>query len=229
MNSKKKYLFIVLILVSFTCKAQLLFNMNDYRNLVYSSGGYSGGFSNITVGIARREYIRRIKKEVIGIVDISLPVSNQFFTKYFIKKGFQFDLYKNKDLRLPFTFASSSIERQNEFFKYHDITAEFTINPGIYKEKYTLALDCRYELIVFRHIKYSQQYKNDIDSKASNHWTRPLYDILKVGIIGGLNIKKLVVYIKTGYERNPSVTNYIPGYIIVGIAFKCGTKPMKMI
>lgn len=230
MINKKKHLFIVslLVLVSSVSEAQLLFKMDEYRNFVYSSVGYNGSFSNATFGIARREYFRLIKKEVIGIIDISVPISNQFFTKHVLRKAFQLDLYENKNFHIPFIFASSSISRQNQFYKLSDITAEFTINPGIYKEKYTLALDLRYEVVVFRHIKYSEQYKHDVDSKAVNHWTNPLFDIFKFGVVGGLNYKRVAIYMKTGYEENPfSFKKYFPGYIVLGIGYKCGTKSMK--
>ncbi len=209
-------------------KSQVLFKMGDYRNLTYSSGGYNGSFGNVTFGIARRDYIRLIKKEIIGILDVSEPITNQFFTRRVVKKGLQIDLFKHKSFKIPFTLASSSIVRQNNFFKYHDITSEFTINPGIYDQRYTLAFDLKYELILFRYIKYSTQYKQEVDSKAANHWSQPLFDVFKLGVIGGLNYKRWVVYIKTGYERNPfSFKKYIPGYIVFGFGFKFGNKPMK--
>ncbi|HWY13037.1 MAG TPA: hypothetical protein VN026_17000 [Bacteroidia bacterium] len=230
MKSKYLYLFSAIVLVAITSKSQVLFKMGDYRNLTYSSVGYNGSFGNVTFGIARRDYIRLIKKEIIGVLDISIPITHQSFTRRVIKKGLQIDLYKNKTFKIPFTFASSSIVRQNNFFKYHDITSEFTINPGIYNEKFTLAFDLKYELILFRYIKYSQQYRQGIDSKAVNHWTQPLFDVFKLGVIGGLNFKRWVVYMKTGYERNPfSFKKYIPGYIVFGFGFKFGTKPMKNI
>ena len=227
---KGKYLYALsfVVLMISTSKSQVLFKMGDYRNLTYSSTGYNGSFANITIGIARRDYVRLIKKEIIGILDVSIPITHQFFTRHVIKKGLQIDLYKSKRLKIPFTLASSSIVRQNNLFKYHDVTSEFTINPGIYDEKFTLALDLKYELILFRHIKYSQEYRQEIDSKAVNHWTNPLFDVFKFGVVGGFNFKRWVVYMKTGYERNPfSFKKYIPGYIVVGFGFKFGTKPMK--
>jgi hypothetical protein len=217
-----------LVLISFVSEAQSLFKMSSYRNYIYASGGYNGSFGNATVGIARRDSFRLIKKEVIGIIDISVPISNQFFTKHLIRKAFQFDLYANEKYRIPFVFASSSILRKNQFYKIEDITAEITINPGIYREKYTLALDLRYELVVFRHIKYSKQYLHDVDNKALNHWNEPLFDILKFGVVGGLNFKRVAIYMKTGYEENPfSFKKYFPGYVVLGVGYKYGTKPMK--
>lgn len=217
-------------MITFDSKSQVLFKMGDYRNLAYSSTGYNGSFGNVTFGIARRDYIRLIRKEVIGILDVSVPISDDFFTRHVIKKGLQVDLYKSKRFKIPFTLASSSIIRQNNFFKYHDITSEFTINPGIYDEKFILTLDLKYELILFRHIKYSQEYRQEVDSKAANHWTQPLFDVFKFGVVGGFNFKSWVVYMKTGYERNPfSFNKYIPGYILIGAGFKFGTKPMKTI
>ena len=228
MRAQYIYLHFFVLLLLFTSKSQVLFKMGDYRNLTYSSAGYNGSFGNVTFGIARRDYIRVIKKEVIGILDVSIHITNQFFTRHVVKKGLQINLYKNKTFKIPFTFASSSIVRQNSLFKYHDVTSEFTLNPGIYNEKFTLAFDLKYELILFRYIKYSQQYRQNIDSNAVNHWTQPLFDVFKFGVVGGLNFKRWVVYMKTGYERNPfSFKKYIPGYIVLGFGFKFGTKPMK--
>ena len=228
MNNQVKSFLVFFLLLSLTSSAQLLFNMGSYRNLVYTSVGYNGFFGNSTVGVARREYFKLIKKEVIGIFDVSLPISDKFFTKHVIKKGFQFTIFENKKIKIPFTFASSSIARRNSFLRYNDITAEFTINPGIYSAKYSFALDCKYELIVFRHIMYSQRYKKEIDAAVQNKWTNPLFNIFKIGIVGGLNLKRWVIYIKTGYERNPfSNKKNIPGYIVLGLGLKLGTKTMK--
>ena len=44
----------------------------------------------------------------------------------------------------------------------------------------------------------------------------------------GLNFKRLTVSLKTGYEKNPfTIKNYLPGYIVMGIGFKFGTKPFE--
>lgn len=217
-----------LVSLSFQLKAQLLFNMGNYRNIAYTSLGYSTFFGNATIGIARREYFRLIKRELIGILDVSLPLSDIYFTKQVIRKAFQLNLYENNRFKIPFCFASSSILRKDSFFKYHDITAEFIFNPGIYSEKYTIALDVRYELIVFRHIKYSQLYRQEINSKAMNNWVNPIFSVYKLGIIGGLNFKKWVFYLKAGYERNPITFNKnFPAYFVFGLGFKFGTKAMK--
>ncbi len=227
MKYKNLYLLSYIILMTSTSKSQVLFKMGNYRNLAYSSFGYNGSFENATFGIARRDYIRVIKKEIIGILDVSIPITNQFFTKHVLKKGLQIDLYESNRFKIPFTLASSSIVRYNSLVKYHDVTSEFTINPGIYTERFTLALDLKYELILFRHIKYSQQYRQDVNSKAVNHWTNPLFDVFKFGVVGGFNFKRWVIYMKTGYERNPfSFKKYIPGYIVLGFGFKFGIKPL---
>lgn len=217
-----------LLSLGFDCKAQLLFNIGDYRNLAYASTGYNGAFENYTIGIARRDYIKFIKREVVGVLDLSLPITNNFFTRHGVRKGFQIELFMKENLKIPFMFASSSIVRENRFFKYHDITAEFTLAPGIYTLRYSLALDLRYELIAFRYKKYRADYLNEIDPGAKNHWEEPYYSIAKVGIMAGVNLKRFVIYIRTGYERNPiSTRNYVPGYALIGFGYKFGTKPFK--
>lgn len=222
------YVSISLLSLCFYCKGQVLFDLGEYRNLAYVSTGYNGAFENYTIGIARRDYIRLIKREVVGVLDLSLPITNNFFTRHGVRKGFQMELYKKENLKIPFMFASSSIVRENRFFKYHDITAEFTLAPGIYTTRYSLALDMRYELIVFRYKKFRGDYLNEVDPQAKNHWEKPYYSIAKVGIMGGLNLKRMVIYIRSGYERNPiSTRNYVPGYALIGFGYKFGTRPMK--
>lgn len=225
----KRIIFVPLfILIIAKAKGQILFNMGNYRNLAYTSAGYNGAFENTTIGIARRDYVRIIKHEVVGFLDVSLPITNRFFTRRSIRKGFQFDIYKKNDFRVPFIFASSSIFRENRYYKFHDVTAEFSFVPGFYSNKYSLALDIRYELIVFRRKAYRSDYLNEIDPGAKSHWEKPYYSIGKFGIMAGLNLKHCVIYIKSGYERNPVLThNYIPGYLLFGLGYKFGTKPIN--
>lgn len=216
--------------VMYTChgKAQVLFNMGDYRNMLYVSSGYNGSFTNITTGVGRRDYVKLLKREVIGVLDASFHVSDLFFTRHSIRKGLQLDLYHKDDFRLPFMFASTSIVRHDKYVKFHDITAEFSIEPGLYRDKYTIALDCRYEVIVFRFMKYSNLYRQDIDRNVHTHWEHPFFSIGKVGLFAGINLKRFTFYTRFGYERNPFVgSHYLPGYVLFGLGYKCGTKPFK--
>ena len=216
------------MLITLSTRAQVLFNMGEYRNIAYCSVGQNSSFENATIGIARRDYIKLIKKEVIGILDFSVPLTNHYFTRHSLRKGFQFDVYHQANFRLPFMFASSSIVRENHLYKFHDVTTEFSLIPGIYTDKYTLALDIRYELIVFRFKKYKSDYHREIDNNVNNHWEEPMYSIAKVGLMAGLNYKRFVIYLKAGYERNPVLVNkYLPLYALIGGGFKFGTKPMK--
>ena len=230
MLKNRIYLFITLyfVLLGLNSSAQILFDIGDYRNLSYISTGYNSAFENITIGIARRDYVKLIKREVIGVLDISLPITNHFFTRHAIRKGFQMNLCNKGNFKIPFIFASSSIVRENHFYKFHDITAEFTIAPGIYTKKYSLGFDIRYELIIFRLTKYTNAYLQEINPDARRHWENPYYSIAKVGVMAGINLKHFVLYIKSGYERNPIITkNYFPGYILFGFGYKFGTKPLK--
>ena len=224
---KTSFLFFVLLFSSHG-KAQVLFNIGEYRNMIYVSSGYNGSFTNITTGVGRRDYIKLIKREVVGVLDGSFHVSDLFFTRYSIRKGIQFDLYQKDWFRLPFMFASTSIVRHDKYLKLHDITAELSIAPGIYKKNYTLALDCRYEFIAFRFEKYTRLYHQQINNDVHTHWEYPHYSIGKIGVFAGINLKQFTFYTKFGYERNPfSGTNYLPGYVLLGVGYKCGTKPFK--
>ncbi len=202
--------------------------MGNHRNFTFGTVGYNGAFPNVLIGIARRDYIRVIKKEVIGILDLSLPISEHFFTRHVLRKGFQLDLYKHKSYKIPFMFATSSISRRDPNKHFTDITAEFTINPGIYHGKYTIAFDWKYELIAFRYSKFAPNYVNSDGVKPKNKFSHPPYDDFKIGVIGGYNIKNMTFYLKTGYERNPfRLKSYLPGYILVGFGYKFGEKPFK--
>ena len=228
----QKIIGIIFVSMSLFCiknsESQILYDMSNYRNVVYTASGYTGAFENVTIGIARRDYVKLIKKEVIGILDVSLPVSNQFFTRHAIRKGFQIELYQKNNFKIPFMFASTSIVRENKYIKYHDITGEFAIAPGFYTPKYTLALDLRYEIILFRLTKYTPLYIQDIDPEAKRHWEEPYYSIAKLGITAAINFNRFVASIRTGYERNPtSNKKQVPIYVTLGFAVKFGSKPIK--
>lgn len=230
------FIFVYVLLFSIqNSNAQVLFNMGGYRNLAYVSSGFNANFENVTFGIARRDYVKLIKREVIGLLDASLPLSHNFFTRHAIRKGFQIDVYKKNNFKIPFMFASTSIVREDRYIKYHDVTAEFSITPGIYTQKYSLALDVRYELIAFRFKKYRSDYfvndgKHSINPNEKKHWERPFYSIAKVGIMAGINLKHFVAYIKTGYERLPldakKFNDVLPGYAVIGVGYKFGTRPL---
>src|ERR1700738_4728547 len=100
MRKKIIYFFVLFLPLVFSTKvkAQVLFNMADYRNFAYTTAGYNGYFANVTIGIARRDYSRLFKREIIGILDVSLPLSNHFFTRHSVKKGFQVFIYDNKGI-----------------------------------------------------------------------------------------------------------------------------------
>lgn len=72
----------------FSLRSQVLFDIKDYRNLAYLSVGYNGAFPGVLIGIGKRDYVRLIKREVIGILDLSLHVSEHFFTRHVLRKGF---------------------------------------------------------------------------------------------------------------------------------------------
>jgi hypothetical protein len=232
---------LILALISLTLKSQVLFNMGEYRNLAYTSAGFNNSFENVTIGIARRDYIKKIKREVIGVLDVSLPLSPNFFTRRSVRKGFQVDLWKKNDYKIPFMFASSSVAREDRYYKYHDATAEFSIAPGIFRKRYTLALDLRCEMIAIRYRHCINDSLSDADPRAQKHWTFPWYAIGKAGIVGGLNLDRFVMYIKMGYERKPinslnlnipkyipaDVLNLVPAYLVIGFGYKFGTKPLE--
>ncbi len=230
-------LFFILTLFSVSVKSQVLFDMGKNRNLAYISSGFKDGYANATIGIARRDSIKFLKRELIGLLDVSLPlIQRAFVTKHSIRKGFQIDLYKKVEFRIPFMFASSSIIREDRYFKLHDVTAEFSLVPGFYRKKYTIALDLRYELIVFRLVKYTPEYyvddhNHNFDPNSKRHWEKPLFSIAKVGFVAGLNLKHCVFYLKSGYERNPFIDfnfkSFLPGYAVLGFGYKFGTRPFK--
>ena len=228
----KKIIPAIIILISLfyakNIQAQILYDMGNFRNVAYTAFGYTGAFENNTIGVARRDYVKLLKKEVIGILDLSLPLTRQFFTRHALRKGFQLDLYQKNNMKIPFMFASTSIVRENKYVKYHDITAELGVAPGFYAPKYSLALDLRYEIILFRLTKYTPLYLQDINPEAKRHWEEPYYSIAKLGVMGAINLNRFVISIRTGYERNPTHNKkQVPLYINLGFGIKFGSKPFK--
>lgn len=225
---KSNQILLFFLLIGFAIKCQVLSNFGSYRNVSYIHTGMDNGFANTTLGIARIDKFRFSKRKIIGLLDISLPISNRFFTRRSVRKGFQIDLMNNNYFRLPLCVASSSIFRKNRYFRVHDLTLELALSPGIYKQKYYIALDVRYEIILFRHYHYSQTYLSEINPSAKNHWEQPNKGIGKYGIVCGVDFKRYYLQFKCGYEKYPSTIDQLfPAYGVVGAGFKFGTKPMK--
>jgi hypothetical protein len=234
-------LLLPLLVLSAMLKAQILFDMGQYRNLGYTSYGFNNDFENVTIGVARRDYIHKIKREIVGLLDVSLPLSDHFLTRHAVRKGFQIEAWKKNEYKIQFMFASSSVVREIPFYKWHDVTAEFSLVPGIYRPKYTIALDLRCEIIALRYRKCLSDSVKDADPTAKKRWDEPFYPVGKAGIMFGLNFKRMVFYVKTGYERKPTPSNpliisktlpayflnIIPAYFVFGFGYKFGTKPFS--
>src|ERR1041385_9232218 len=214
---------IYFILIGSFIRGQVLCDMYPYRNVTYINSGLNNGFANTTIGIARTEYIKCIDKKIIGILDISLPVTDMFFTRRLIRKGLQLELINKNNFKLPFLIASSSIFRRDEYLKIHDVTLETALSPGIYRKNFFFALDLRYEIIFLRHFAYSQLYLSESNSTAKKHWEEPYNNIAKIGLIVGLDQKKYFLQFRCGYEKYPSVVQQlIPAYLVISGGLKFG-------
>jgi hypothetical protein len=222
---------IYFILIGSFVRGQVLCDMYPYRNVTYINTGLNNAFANTTIGIARSEYLKCINKKIIGILDISLPVTDLFFTRRSIRKGLQLDLINKNDFKLPFLIASSSIFRRDDYLKIHDVTLETAFSPGIYKKHFFLALDLRYEIIFFRYYVYSKLYQSEKNSLPKNHWEEPNNSIAKIGLICGLDLKNYFLQFRCGYEKYPSVVHQlIPAYMVISGGLKFGSKrPLRML
>lgn len=225
---KIRIIILLCLVFSFRNEAQVLSTFTPYRNVTYVSAGVNNSFANTTIGIARVDYVKLVRKQVIGLLDISLPITNKYFTRRSVRKGFQFDIINKDNFRVPLLIASSSIFRESKFYKVHDVTLEVAFSPSFSKGKYYFALDLRYEFILFRHYKYSQLYLNEINPTAKSHWEQPNNSIGKAGIVCGVDLKKWFFQFKCGYEKYPSaIHQLIPAYVVLGGGFKFGSKSMK--
>jgi hypothetical protein len=187
-------------LVHQNAQAQLYSNLGSFRNQIFVGSGYTQSFGNISYGINHSRFFKRLKRDVVGILDFSSPLSNRYFTRFVFRKGFQFDACKKNDFRLPVAIITSSVRKHLSLFNFHDIITDFYVFPGIYKQKYSIAGEVSLK-VLWRHVTH---YNHDYYTQANLHPapTAKNHRVnLSFGIILGYNTERFTFLFRGGYQQ----------------------------
>jgi hypothetical protein len=126
--SKRGFACLLLSFVFYTSvKAQLVTNLGEYHNQFFVGTGYSESFANIKYGLNHTRYFKKLKRNVDGIIDFSLPLNAKCYTRFVFRKGFQFDICKKNNFRLPLAIISSTVRKHLSLFDFHEIITEACI------------------------------------------------------------------------------------------------------
>lgn len=196
-------------------------NFDNHRNITYINVSTQGRVFNSTIGIVRKDSIKRLKTVITGFLDFTSPISIEHYNKLLIKKGFQAIIFKKKYFIFPITLYSTSIIRQNKMERRHDITSALDILPTFKIKNYYISLNLGAEIILFSHVK---SINSDYD--IIPHWEKPNTIIPKLGLNLTLNKKHFVYTLRYNFEKNPyrknDTRNHHNGYSSIG--FNIGYK-----
>lgn len=197
---KKK---IVCLLLSFifysSVKAQLVTNLGEQHNQFFVGSGYSESFANITYGLNHTRYFKKLKRNIDGIIDFSSPLNAKYYTRFVFRKGFQFDIFKKNNFRLPIAIISSTVRKHLSLFDFHEIITEICLLPGIYTDKFTIAADLSANFLWHNKVHYNAAYYKD-HSNANPNTNREKINI-KAGIVLAYNLKRFSFIFKGGFQQ----------------------------
>lgn len=193
-----RYQLCFLLIYSGIIKGQLYTNLGEQHNQIFMGAGYSDSFSNIHYGINHVHYLKIIKRDLIGILDFSTPLSHKYFTRFIFRKGFQLDLYKKKDFKLPISIITSSVKKHLYLFSFHDIVTDFSLMPGKYTGKYSIAAEVSIKYIWFRKAHLTPEYyqQSYINSNIGRHKVN-----VSAGLILAYNIKRFSFIYRIGFQE----------------------------
>ncbi|HXB41192.1 MAG TPA: hypothetical protein VNZ49_11670 [Bacteroidia bacterium] len=219
----KILLITVLLSVSFGLRAQLLTNLGQYRNQLFVNTGYYLSFANYSVGWFHNEHVKFLKRDVAGILDFSFPISNNFYTRFVFRKGFQANIWQDSTWRIPVAIIGSSDKVITSLFRIHNFVTDFFFNPGIYKRKYTIALDLDYKVIWFSHYHKTASTDPSAAPKPDK-----IHAKFAAGMAFGLNYKRFTYLIRTGYQQTADVEkNPYSFYAVLQFGYNCNFKTRK--
>lgn len=186
-------------LCAFATRAQLLTNLGDLRNQVFINTGYYNSFANYSVGWYHKEHIKSLKRDIVSILDFSFPISQTSFTRFIFRKGLQLNAYQGTTWRVPVAVIGSSDKVITNLFRIHDFISDLFVCPGIYKPRYTIALDLDYRVIWFERIKKTG------DNVPSNVPQEHIHSKIAAGIAAGLNYDRFTYLVRLGYQQTADI------------------------
>ncbi len=188
---------LIAVVIYFPAKAQLFTKLGNYHNQFFVGAGYSESFLNTSYGINHTRYFKCFKRDIVGILDFSSPLSYKCYTRFVFRKGFQFDIYTKNNFKLPIAIISSSVSKHLNLFNFHTIVTNVCLMPGIYAEKFTLAADIAADFLLFQktHLKdayYKESVKPNTKTERVN---------ISAGIILAYNIQRFSFIFKGGFQQ----------------------------
>jgi len=181
-----------------TAMAQLFTKLGEHHNQFYIGLGYSDSFFNTTYGINHTRYFKRLKRDISGILDFSSPLYYKYYTRYIFRKGFQFDIYKKNDFKLPIAIISSSVKKRLPLFNFHDIITNISLLPGIYKDKYTIAGVISFNFLWFHRIHYNDEWYKQNGTKPNTNSEKIN---ISLGLVFAFNLQRFSFVFKGGFQQ----------------------------
>lgn len=223
-KAAKILLITVLLSGSFKASAQLLTNLGKYHNQVFVNTGYYLSFANYSVGWLHKGYVKFLRKELVGILDFSIPYSDKSNTKFVFRKGFQMNVWGKNDFRIPIALISSSDKVVTNLLRVHNFVTDLFFNPGIYRAKYTIALDIDYKVIwVSAHHKVGSTEQQD-----NNNWLSHVRTKFAAGIAMGLNSHRFTYMFRGGYQETADLQkDPYAFYAIFQLGYNCNFRKHK--
>ena len=212
----------IAVVICLPAKAQLFTKLGNYHNQFFVGAGYSESFSNISYGINHTRYFKCFKRDIVGILDFSSPLSYKCYTRFVFRKGFQFDIYKKNNFKLPMAIISSSVSKHLYLFNFHDIVTNVCLMPGIYTENFTLAADVAANFLLMQKTHYKDAYNKENTPKVDARTERVS---ISAGIILAYNLQRFSIIFKGGFQQ---ITRWEwdkkPLYAVGILAFKLNFK-----
>ena len=220
---KKNILFLFLLGVFFQkTSAQLLTELGQYHNQVFVGTGYTNSFANVTYGINHVHYFKIIKREIAGILDFTSPISNQYFTRFIFRKGFQIDAFKKGKFRLPVAVITSTERKREYLIALHNILTTLYILPGVYTSKYTIAADISAKFLLFQKVEHDRSNRAvPIQVQRMN---------IGLGIILARNIQRFSLIFRGGFQQISEFEfTKAPVYAIGTVAYRFNFKKQPVL
>lgn len=183
--------------------SQFVFNDKKSQRVAYFNTFSKGHSFYSNIGIGQVDSIKRIKKNIFGFIDISLPLENRNYTNLLIRKGFQFIVLNRKQYFVPIVFSSTSVFHHNNLGKRHDLTAEIDFLPSLKYKQFVFSNFFGIEMFVFNKVKPADHSNNHPPNSDKPHWSKTNLFIPKIGYNIQFNARRLVYNLKFCVEKNP--------------------------
>ncbi len=210
--------------------AQLLTNLSGFRNQVFVNSGYYQSFANYSFGWIHNERIKFLKRDVASFLDVSLPYQQSGVTKFVFRKGVQATIWGKEDFKIPLAIIGSSDKEITRLFRIHDFVTDFFVNPGLYRKRYTIAMEFDYKVIWFTHYHSAGQPAGSpsLSIRQTPNANQNIHSKVAIGIALGLNYRHFTWLLRTGYQQLADISQFpIAFYGVFQMGYNCNFKKDK--